>query len=398
MSSMNITKILPSLLIILAGLAACNDSGRDPILGFDGADAAPPAQPPPTVTSVVPLNQATGVAINTANITASFSEPVEPFAGDASFTVTCDAPCVDLSGTVTLSGDATTANFASTTNLESLTTYTGTITGATSVSTGGSLETPYVWEFRTGSTPDTTRPSVTATVPATSNPGPTSGVPSNAAVSATFSENMAPLTITDSSFTLTCEAPCVSPAGSVQYASGSQTAVLTPDAVLEDNTTYTATITIEATDLALNELAGNQAALPAASDYVWTFTTSTEAAAAEISVFSTQPDNGALACSSESISATFTVPSGLRMDPNTVNANTFSVSGDSGPILASSVALDNATGTVATFTPLEELSAGSTYTATVSGGEDGVKDLARQRRKMSSGPSLSTDPPSACSR
>ncbi len=382
MGSMKISKILPGLLIALAGLAACNDSGRDPILGFGGADEAPPPQPPPTVTSVVPLDQSTGVAINTANITASFSEPVQPLTGDASFTVTCEAPCVDLTGTVTLSGDATTANFASTTNLEPLTTYTGTITGATSVATGGSLQTPYAWEFRTGSTPDTTRPSVTATVPVTSNPGPTIDVPSNAAVSATFSENMAPLTITDTRFTLTCEAPCVSPAGSVQYASASQTAVFTPDAVLEDNTTYTATITTGATDLALNELAGNQAALPAASDYVWTFTTSTAAAAAEVSVLSTQPDNGALACSSESVSATFTVPSGLRMDPNTVNANTFSVSGDSGPILASSVALDNATGTVATFTPLEELSAGSTYTATVTGGENGVKDLAIPGNEM----------------
>jgi hypothetical protein len=307
---------------------------------------------------------------------------VEPFSGNASFTITCETPCVDLGGTVTLSDDATTASFASTTNLEALTTYTGTITAATSVATGTSLLNPYVWEFTTGSTPDTTRPRVTVTEPATTDPGPTADVPTNAAVSATFSEDMEPLTVNDSSFTLTCTAPCVSPAGSVGYGAGSETAVFTPEAALEENTTYTATITTDATDLALNELGGNQAPLPAASDYVWTFITSTAAVAEPVSVLSTQPEDGTMACSFASINATFTVASGLRMDPLSVNASTFSVSGDSGPIAAASVSLDSATGTLATFTPLEELTAGSTYTATITGGENGVKDLAIPGNEM----------------
>lgn len=376
MSSTNIYKVFTSLLIILGGLAGC-DSGRDPVLGFDGVQARQPI-----VTSVVPLHGATGVAPNTASFTVSFNEPVEPFSGNASFLITCENPCTDLSGTVTLSDDGTTAIFVPTTNLEALTTYTATITGAVSVATGGSLLNPYVWEFTTGSTPDTTRPRVTLTAPATTDPGPTSDVPTNAAVSATFNEAMAPLTITDSSFTLTCVAPCVSPAGSVRYSSGSRTAIFSPDAALEENTTYTATITTAATDPALNALAGNQAPLPSASDYVWTFTTSTAAAAAEISVLSTQPEDGTMACTLASINATFTVPSSLRIDPNTVNANTFSVNGDSGPIPASSVALDDETGTIATFTPIEELTAGSTYTATITGGENGVKDLAIPGNEM----------------
>lgn len=365
-------KALASLFIVSAALAGC-DSSRDPVLGFDGVN---PVLPPPILTSVVPPDQATGVALNTASITASFSEPVQPFTGNASFAVTCEAPCVDPVGTVTLSDDARTVIFAPTANLAALTTYTATITGATSVATGGSLLSPYIWQFTTGSTSDTTRPRVTLTAPATTTPGPTANVPTNAAVSATFSEAMAALTLNDASFTLTCEAPCVSPAGSVRYASGSRTAIFSPAAALEEDTTYTATITSDATDLALNALAGNQAALPSASDYVWTFTTATAVAAAEISVLSTQPDDGALACTFAAINATFTVPSGLRMDPNTVNATTFSVRGTSGLIPASSVALDNATGTVATFTPLQELTAGRTYTATITGGPNGVKDLA----------------------
>jgi hypothetical protein len=70
------------------------------------------------------------------------------------------------------------------------------------------------------------------------------------------------------------------------------------------------------------------------------------------------------------------------MDPLSVNASTFSVSDDSGPIAAASVSLDSATGTIATFTPLEELTAGSTYTATITGGENGVKDLAIPGNEM----------------
>jgi hypothetical protein len=54
---------------------------------------------------------------------------------------------------------------------------------------------------------------------------------------------------------------------------------------------------IPETDPALNELAGNQASLPAASDYVWTFTTSTVAVAEPVAVLSTQPEDGTMACS-----------------------------------------------------------------------------------------------------
>jgi hypothetical protein len=126
--------------------------------------------------------------------------------------------------------------------------------------------------------PDTTRPRISLTVPATTTPGPTTGVATNTAITAVFTEKMAPATISPASFTLTCAAPCVSPAGTVAYSISSQTAVFRPAAALAVNTTYLATITAAATDLAGNALAGNQAALPAASDYVWSFTTAAVAA------------------------------------------------------------------------------------------------------------------------
>jgi hypothetical protein len=213
-------------------------------------------------------------------------------------------------------------------------------------------------------------------------------VPTNTAITAVFTEDMAPATISTASFTLTCAAPCVSPTGNVSYVVGSRTAVFTPAAVLTAGTTYTATITTAATDLAGNALAGNPALLPAASNYVWTFTTAAAVPVAHVSVLSTNPAaNAAGVCPSATINATFNVPSGLRMDPTTVNTATFTVTGPSpalAPVTAASVVLDAATGSIATFTPLSALTAGVAYTATIKSGATGVKDLAIPADTMAS--------------
>ena len=319
--------IRPWLAALLVGaLAACGGGGRDPILGFDGTPLAPP-----TVTAVAPANNATGVALNNTLITAAFSEPMAAIAGGASFTVTCAAPCTSPAGTVALDSTSRVATFSlpAGTTLAPGTTYTATVTAATSLATGLALASPYVWRFSTGVLSDTTRPRVSLTVPATTIPGPTAGVATNAAISAVFTEDMAPATISASSFTLTCAAPCIAPAGTVSYVVGNRTAVFTPAAALAANTTYVATITTAATDLAGNALAGNQAALPAASNYIWSFTTAAvPIPPANISVQPTSPVAGATGvCTDASVNATFTVPSGLRMDPATINSGVFTLAG-----------------------------------------------------------------------
>ncbi len=367
--------IRPWLAALLVGvLAACGGGGRDPILGFDGTPLAPP-----TVTAVAPVNNATGVAVNNTIITAAFSEPMAAIAGGASFTVTCAAPCASPAGTVALDSTNRIATFSlpAGSTLATGATYTATVTAARSLATGLALVNPYVWHFVTGVLPDTTRPQVTLTVPATTTPGPTAGVATNIAVSAVFSEDMAPATISATSFTLTCAAPCVAPAGAVTYSVANRTAVFTPAAVLAANTTYLATITTAATDLAGNALAGNQAVLPAASNYVWSFTTAAvPLPASNVSVLSTNPDAGAVGvCTDATVNATFSVPSGLRMDPNTINSGVFTLAG-AAPVTAASVVLDSGTGRIATFTPLAPLAAGVVYTATIKGGAAGAKDLA----------------------
>jgi Ice-binding-like/Bacterial Ig-like domain len=336
----------------------------------------------PTVTVVVPLDNAINVPLNVTTVSAEFDQPMNPITGTASFTVTCAAPCVSPTGTVALDTSKTIATFTLTpaTQLSPVSLYTATVSGATSLATGLAIANPFVWHFSTGTGSDTTRPRVTLTVPATTTPGPTPGAPSNVTIAAVFSEDMSPAAINAASFTVTCAMPCISPPGTVSYEVGAKTALFNPTAALTPGATYTATITTAATDLAGNALAGNQAALPAASNYVWTFTAGAAAAAANITVKSISPTAGQTGvCQNATINATFTVPAGLRMDPSRINGSTFVVTGPapaSTPVVAASVLLDAATGTIATFTPQVPLGPTGTYTATIMGGAAGVRDLA----------------------
>jgi Ice-binding-like/Bacterial Ig-like domain len=370
----------PWLLVLLlsALVAGCGggNSGSDGGSGNGGVGSNTPHSP--TVTAVAPTNDSTGVPTNLHSITAGFSEPITPLTGAATFTVTCAAPCSNPAGTLVLDAAGSNATFlvSAGTTLAVSTRYTVTITGAKSAATGLSLVNPFIWNFTTGASADTTRPRVTLTVPATANTGSTTDVPVNTAISAVFTKEMSPNTLNAASFTVTCAAPCSSPAGVVSYAVGSQTVVFTPAAALAARTTYTVTVSAAATDLAGNGLAGNQAALPASSNYMWTFTTAATvpAAPSNIAVLSVNPSSGAASvCANSSINATFSLPAGVRMDPAKVNAATFIVTGPgSTPVIAGSVTLDAATGTIATFKPLTPLSSGVIYTATIKGGVNGV--------------------------
>jgi hypothetical protein len=99
---------------------------------------------------------------------------------------------------------------------------------------------------------DTTPPTVTSTNPTKNQ----TGVAVNGSISATFSETVAPATITTSSFTVGGVTGTVSVTGNI--------ATFTPSANLAYNTSYTATVTTTVTDIAQNHLAAN---------YTWTFTT-----------------------------------------------------------------------------------------------------------------------------
>jgi hypothetical protein len=373
------SRLMPWFVALLATavLAACGSGGKDPIFGAGGIAANAP-----TVTAFTPADASTGALINNPGISATFSETMMPLTDPTSFTVTCAAPCVNPTGSAALDSTGKTANWtlAVGSSLAPTTSYTVTVSGAKSLATGVAMATPKVWNFSTGSLSDVTLPRASSTVPATTTPGPTTGVPANAAVSITFTEEMRPATIDAASFTLTCALPCVTPTGTVSYAVGTRTATFTPSAALAIGETYTATVTTAATDLAGNPLAGNQGVAGAPSNYLWTFTTAAPGAPAPVTVASTNPSANANAvCPSNAINATFTVANGLRMDPASINASTFTLTGPAPaltPVVASAITLDTNTGTIATFTPAANLTAGVTYTATLKSGATGVKDMA----------------------
>src|SRR5439155_1707074 len=204
------------------------------------------------------------------------------------------------------------------------TTYTATITTGARDLAGNALASDFVWSFTTGANPNTTAPAVSFTVPpltvnfagatatfapafATANVGIVAnagtGVPISGNVAATFSEAMDPLTITTATFLLQQGTTPV--VGTVSYAG--VTATFTPTSVLAPLTTFTATITTGARDLAGNA---------PATDFSWSFTTGANLDTTPPTVSSTVPASGATAVAiNQSINATFS----KAMDPLTID-------------------------------------------------------------------------------
>jgi hypothetical protein len=212
------------------------------------------------VSSTVPANAATGVAINSA-ISATFSKAMNPTT-ITTVTFTLKHGSTSVAGTVTYSG--VTAVFAPSSNLTVSTAYTATITTGVKDLAGNPLASNYTWNFTTGTAPDTTPPTVISNVPANGS----NGVAINSTMSATFSKAMNPTTISNVTFIVTQGGTPV--AGTVTYSG--VIVVFTPTSDLAYNTVYNATITT-----GVKDLAGN----PLASTYTWSFTTGAAPASGE---------------------------------------------------------------------------------------------------------------------
>lgn len=355
------SRVLPWFMaLLLSALVAACGGGQAPILGA----AVGVAGIPPTVTVVSPLNNATNVSIN-RKITAAFSKDMAPATINAStFTVACPAGTA-ITGTVTYVAASRIATFSHTANFPTNTICTATITTGAQDTTGLALANAFVWRFTTGLTAETTRPTVTLTVPAAG----ATGVAPNTKITATFSEDMDPATITGSSFTVvntTLGGTAV--AGNVAYAGVGRIATFTPTTpvTLPTNTLFTATITTGAADLAGNTLAVNK---------VWTFTTSTTLDTTPPTVTLVNPANlVTLVCLNKTINATFSE----SMDPATITTAgnyTLAPTATPGTLVNGVVAYDAQTN-IASFNPVADLTGSTNYTATIKGGASGVKDLA----------------------
>ena len=313
----------------------------------------------PTVSSVAPLDAASGACSSTV-VTATFSAAMNPASIDGvTFTLTGPGTAA-VAGVVSYSASSNTATFTPTSTLALGTIYTATITTGATDAYGIALASNYVWAFTTGTSP-CAPPAVASEIPANA----ATGVCPATVVTATFSEAMNAATISATTFTLAGPGT-TAVAGAVSYAGS--TATFTPSSALALNTVYTATITTGAQDPSGNALAAN---------FVWTFTTSTTACAAP-TVVSVAPANGATAiCPNTLLTATFSE----AMQSSTINGTTFTLTGPGTTSVPGTVTYVGSSD-VATFSPTSPLALNTLYTATIT---TGAQDLAGDR--------LATDSP-----
>jgi N-acetylneuraminic acid mutarotase len=200
--------------------------------------------------------------------------------------------------------------------------------------------------------PDTVQPTVLST-------GPFNGqvnVSVSALIQAAFSEEMNVATLTPATFTLRDSGG--NAVGGIISVSG-LTATFDPAVDLQFATSYTATISTEARDLA-----GNSLAMP----FEWTFTTASVPDTTPPLLNATSPVNGAACVPTESdVTATFSE----TMSGNSVKADTFFLRDGMGNLIDAYVGLDARRGAV--LHPSSPLANTVTYTATVT---RGVMDLA----------------------
>jgi len=102
----------------------------------------------PTVSSTLPANAATGVALN-GTVTATFSETMDVSTITAT-TFTLKQGAASIAGAFTYAG--TSATFAPSSNLAANTVYTATVTTGAKDLSGNALASNNVWSFTTGTT------------------------------------------------------------------------------------------------------------------------------------------------------------------------------------------------------------------------------------------------------
>ncbi len=322
------------LLIVLA--TGCSDPDK----GSGG-----PGLTLPTVTLVSPTN---GASVGCGNpvVNATFSEAMQSSTINASsFTLTENG--VAVPGQVTYNSTNNTGVFTPSAPLTPNTLYSATITTAATDLYGNAMAANYAWSFTTTACAPVILPTVISVAPPNGN----TLVCASSIMTASFSGAMNPSTINTSTFTL-MGADSAAVTGQVTYDSTSNTAIFTPSAALSVGALYTATITTGVQDASGNALASN---------YVWSFTTTSCTAPIAPVVVSVTPADGA--CPNTLITGTFSEP----MNPGTINSGTFTLAGATGTVTYDPPSM------TATYTPSASLALNTTYTATIT---TGAQDLA----------------------
>ena len=305
----------------------------------------------PTVVSVVPLNSATAVLVNSA-ITVTFDQEMTSQMKNLT-SVILKKGTSDVAGTLTFAGK--TAIFKPTNSLSSNTVYSGQVRSRLESNDDDdddeNTEKTFNWSFTTGGAQgnDVTAPSVSSVLPANN----ATSVLTSGKYSVTFNEPMNPATIT--SATVVLKQGTVAVAGTVSYAGN--TATFVPSAALAANTLYTGTVTTGVKDVAGNAMAAN---------YSSGFTTASANDLTAPTVLSVIPLNNAV---SVATNAKMTVTFSEAMSTSTINTATFLVKQGTTSVAGTVTYAAN----IATFTPSSALTANTVYTGNIT---TGAKDAA----------------------
>jgi hypothetical protein len=201
----------------------------------------------------------------TSVVTVTFSEAMDASTIDGTSFELRDSTNTVVPSSVAYDTGSSTATLTPDVSLLEGTTYTVTVQGGASGATdaaGNALAADESWSFTTVAPADTTPPTVTGQTPADG----ATDVAVTSVVTVTFSEAMDAGTIDASSVELRDSDNNLVPS-TVTYDAGSQTATLTPDASLSEETTYT--VTVQSGANGVTDTAGN--ALD--TDVSWSFTT-----------------------------------------------------------------------------------------------------------------------------
>jgi len=308
-------------LVLISMLSSCFLDGKS-ILGGKLGDVLPilPVVEIPTVTLTVPDDLDEDVVLN-QQLTATFSLPMNSstITSVGTFTLIEAISENSVSGIVTYDSGNQIATFAPDAPLSPSLDYTATISVVAESSNGEPMAIAHEWNFKTGLLLDIEAPLLLSTDPLDLE----IDVSVDRSINATFDEPMNAALIDNTTFTVTCQLPCVSPpSGTVTYLGNTATFVLPNGAYLESDTEYTATIAAE--DLAANPWVLGNVPNP------WTFTTAVHLGPATVVLGDTGP-YGILS----NIGVTLGAPGSLLIDGDVginpagacVNCNSVTVSG-----------------------------------------------------------------------
>ena len=230
----------------------------------------------PTVVYTNPANNDTGVVLS-IKVTATFSEPMNSSTLTAVGTYTLKQTLTSTPVVGIVSYSSSTAIFTPGGFLLPGTKYTATITTAAKNPAGTPMAVNYVWVFTTAKA--SAAPSVISTDP----PNLDTGVVITKNITATFNMPMNSTTLVSPATNFTLKLGATTITGVVTYSG--IIATFNPTANLLFDTTYTATITTGAQ---------NVAGIPMASAYVWTFKTQKDTTTT-VSILKTAGNYGMLA-------------------------------------------------------------------------------------------------------